>query len=272
MKLKIVKASQGLVWVRQGMLACRKQPLGFIGLLGLVGFVALLLVGLPERIGALLVVGVMPLAWMGFMLATRRVLTGERITPTVMIEALKGRDAPRRDFALLGGAYILATLAVLQIAQWLGPDPDALEAIMQSTKDAAEMLSNPLVQEDMLWRMGLTVPISLIFWHTPALILWAHVPVGKALFFSAVATWRNLGAFCVYGLGWMGVVLAIALVDRVLLALVPEPMLANVVALAAGMWVASAFYASLYFTVVDCFEPQRPDEGPGAPVAVTPQP
>ena len=31
-------------------------------------------------------------------------------------------------------------------------------------------------------------------------------------------------------------------------------LLGNVLAIAGGMWVASAFYASLYFTVVDCFE------------------
>lgn len=264
MKLKLVKASQGLVWVRQGMLACRKQPLGFIGLLGLVGLAALILVGLPARIGAMLVVGAMPLMWMGFMLATRRVLTGERITPLVMIEAVKGHDAPRRAFAQLGGAYIVATLAVLQLAQWLGPDPDALEAIMTSSNDAAEVLSDPLVQQDMMWRMGLTIPISLAFWHTPALVLWARLPVAKALFFSAVATWRNLGAFLVYGMGWASAVLAIGLLDRALLALTGAQMLVNVVAMAGGMWLAAAFYASLYFTVVDCFEPEPPLQEPPA--------
>lgn len=260
MKLKLVKASQGLVWFRQGVLACRQQPLGFIGLLGLVGSIALILVSLSGRLGQLLVVSAMPLAWMGFMLATRRALTGQRITPTVMIEALKGADAPKREFAMLGAVYLLATLLVLELAQWLGPDPDALDKIMTGTQDTAELLMNPLVQEDMLWRTLLTIPVSLAFWHTPALVLWARVPVAKAVFFSAVATWRNLGAFLVYGLCWFGVMLMVALADRALLAIIPEPMLANIVAIMASMWLVSAFYASLYFTVVDCFEPQKPDQ------------
>lgn len=257
MKLKLVKASQGLVWVRQGMLACRQQPLGYIGLLGLFGTAALLLIGLPARIGAMLIMGAMPLMWMGFMLATRRVLTGERITPAVMLEPIKGHDSPRREFAMLGALYVLATLLVLQLANWIGPDPDELDALIENTKDMAELLANPLVQQDMMWRAILTVPVSLVFWHTPALILWARTPVSKALFFSAVATWRNLGAFIVYAMGWVGVLTVVALLGRALLFIVPAPLLVNVAVMAASMWVAAAFYASLYFTVVDCFEPQQ---------------
>lgn len=257
MKLKLVKPAQGLVWVRQGMLACRQQPLGFVGLLGLVGCAALILMVLPARVGALLVVGGMPVIWMGFMLATRRVLTGQRITPAVLFEALKGPDAPRREFAILGGVYVVITLVMQQVAQWLGPDPDALNALIESSKDASELITNPLFQEDMMWRMGLTLPVSLLFWHTPALLLWARQPVAKALFFSAVATWRNLGAFIVYGLGWTGTMIVVALLDQVLLAIVPEPTIANVLVVIPGMWVAASFYASLYFTVVDCFEPQQ---------------
>ena len=78
--------------------------------------------------------------------------------------------------------------------------------------------------------------------------------MSKALFFSIVACWRNLGAFAVYGLGWFVVVLALGLLDRFLLSQLPVPMLGNILAISAGLWVASAFYASLYFTVVDCFE------------------
>jgi hypothetical protein len=265
MKLKLVKASQGLVWVRQGMLACRKQPLGYVGLIGLTGFVNLVLLGLLEPLGDTLVAALMPLIWIGFMLATRRVLINERITPSVMIEALKGPDAPRKPFALLGGVYVLATMAALQLAQWLGPDPDALDRVTESTKDMAELFANPLVREAILWRTGLTLPLPLLIWHAPALVLWGRLPVAKALFFSAVATWRNLGAFAVFALAWGGISLALALTYRALLALIGEPAVVNVLALAGGMWLAAAFYASLYFTVVDSFEAQGQDEAPAAP-------
>jgi hypothetical protein len=267
MKLRLVKASQGLVWVRQGLLALKQQPLGFIGLMGMMGMGAVLLLTLPARMGALLVVGVMPVAWMAFMLATRRVMTGQRVSPGVMLEVFKAPRSTRRDFLILGACYILATLAVVLIAGWLGPDADELTAITEGTEDMAAVLGNPLVQQDMLIRMLLTLPVSLVFWHTPALILWGHVPVGKALFFSAVASWRNLGAFMLFGLGWAGIVIALGLVDRVLASIIPAPALVDGLAMIAGMALASGFYASLYFTVVDCFEPNQPDEA-----AVNPTP
>jgi hypothetical protein len=260
MKLRLVKASQGLVWVRQGLLALKQQPLGFIGLLGMVGMVAVLLLSLPARAGAVLVVGVMPVAWMAFMLATRRVMTGQRVTPGVLTDVFKAPRATRRDFLILGACYILATLAVVQIAGWIGPDADELAKITEGTEDMAAVLANPLVQQDMLIRMLLTLPVSLVFWHTPALILWGHVPVGKALFFSAVASWRNLGAFVLYGLAWGGIVILLGLLDRVLASLIPAPALVDGLAMIAGMALASGFYASLYFTVVDCFEPNQPEE------------
>ncbi len=262
MKLKLVKASQGLVWVRQGMLASRKQPLGFVGLFGLMASAAMLLMGIQARLGGLLVIAAMPLMWMGFMLATRRVITGQRITPAVLIEAVRGPDSPRKAFATLGAAYVLGTMLVMQLAQWLGPDPDALDAVMEAAKTTTDVISSPLVQQDMLTRMVLTLPLSLLFWHTPALLLWAQLPVSKALFFSAVATWRNLPAFIVYGMAWGGVVTALALFDRALNTLLPEPLVGDLLTLVASMWVIGAFYASLYFTVVDCFEPQQAEGMP----------
>ena len=59
MKLRIVKASQGYVWLRQGLQVSLRQPFQFVGLLGLCVSAALLLIGLPV-VGPLLVVGCMP--------------------------------------------------------------------------------------------------------------------------------------------------------------------------------------------------------------------
>ena len=66
MKLKLVKASQGLVWIRQGMLACRQQPLGYIGLLGLSFMVATLMTALLGEVGVALATCLAPAIWMGF--------------------------------------------------------------------------------------------------------------------------------------------------------------------------------------------------------------
>lgn len=264
MKLKLVKATQGLVWVRQGLLACRQQPLGYISLLGLTSMAAMVLMLLLQDIGIALVTCLAPTVWMGFMLATRRVMTGQTITPVVMIEAFKADKAIRRDFAVLGLLYGMCMLATLELAGWLGPDPAALEEIKTKAQDLADVITNPLVQQSMLLDLVLTLPVTLLFLHAPALILWARVPVGKALFFSAVASWRNLGAFIVFGLGWFGVLSALVLVAGLIVTILPIPVLVNALTMAASMGLAAAFYGSLYFAVVDCFDPQKPAEPNGA--------
>jgi len=265
MKLKLVKASQGLVWVRQGLLACKQQPLGYISLLGLTSLGAMLLMLLLQDVGLALVTCLAPSVWMGFMLATRRVLTGQSITPAVMIEAFKGDATIRREFALLGLLYGLCMLGALELSGWLGPDAAALEDIKTKAQDLADVITNPLVQQSMLLDLALTLPVTLLFLHAPALILWARVPWTKALFFSAVASWRNLGAFVMFGLGWFGVLGALALAAGLIVTILPIPALVNALTMAASMGLAAAFYGSLYFAVVDCFDPQRPTD-PTEPV------
>lgn len=265
MKLRIVPASSGWQWMRQGLQSLRRQPMNYMGLVGMLIGAAVLLATLPI-VGPLVVVGVMPMVWLGFILATRRVVLGQRITPSVMIEAVRNPDSPRKPLTQLAGAYIAAVQAMMLLATLVGPGAEAVsEAMqaMQAAQDGSELVVSPVVLEDMLWRMALLVPISLVFWHAPALVLWAKLPVGKALFFSAVATWRNLGAFVVYGLSWVGALFALGLLDRLLLSAIPVPVLANALAFAGALALAGAFYASLYFTTVDCFEAPAPgvDEG-----------
>ncbi|TAK90315.1 MAG: hypothetical protein EPO09_16935 [Aquabacterium sp.] len=266
MKLKLVKASQGLVWIRQGMLACRQQPLGYIGLLGLSFMAATLLTALLGDVGVALATCLAPSIWMGFMLGTRRVLTGQMVTPTVMVEPFKTDPATRKSFMLLGAAYGLIMLAAVTVATMLGPDPALLDNIKDKSKDIGDMIGDPLVQQVLLLELVLTLPVTLMFLHAPALILWAHMPVAKAIFFSLMASWRNLGAFLVFGLGWFGVLSGVALLAAGVSAILPIPMLVSVVMMTASMWVAASFYASLYFTVVDCFEPHQPEVAPPSAV------
>ena len=252
MKLRIVPASRGLVWLQQGLNVARQQPFHFMGLVGLVASAGILLAGLP-LIGPLLVLTAMPAVWMGFMLASRRTMAGERVTPGVLLEAVRGDGGARQAFLKLGAAYVVATLIVMQLAHLLGPGANVLGEMISQSKTAGEVLNHPDVQRDLLWRLVLSLPVSLLFWHTPALLLWARTPIGKALFFSAVASWRNLGAFVLYGAGWMAAISALVVVDRFVLSLLPD-VLGSLLAVSGGLWLFAAFYASLYFTVMDCFD------------------
>lgn len=253
MKLRLVPALQGWRWVQRGLLTAKAQPVAFLALVGLLVSSMLLLAVVPV-LGALLVLGLMPAVWMSFMLATHMANDGQRVTPAVLLEPWRMPGAPKQEWIKLGAAYMAAMILAMQLADWFGPGNEALQLAHEQSKDLAELAENPTFQADILWRWGLTLPVSLLFWHTPALVLWGRIPVGKAIFFSAVASWRNLSAFAIYGLSWGAVALLVALLVRALATLIPVPMVVEVLVVMISMWTASAFYASLYFTVVDCFE------------------
>lgn len=255
MKLKVVPARRGLGWIKDGMGVCVKQPLGFVSLLGLVITGAMLLMAVPV-LGPLVVVSAMPMVWMAFMLASRRVLSDRRITPSVLVEPVRA-PSDRAPWLRLGALYAMATTVVIVLGGLLGPGMEELSTVIESTDQAEAVMSNPVVQSSLLWRLALTLPVSLLFWHTPALVHWSRLPVGKALFFSAVASWRNLGAFALYGAGWAVLLMMVGVIMQVVATVLQIPALSTLIAVLGGMWVAAAFYASLYFSVVDCFEPSE---------------
>ncbi len=257
MKLQIVPARQGARWVRAGFAVFFRRPLAFAALFTLFVFAGLVSMLVP-LIGAWLLLAALPLVSLAFMLATQRTLAGRTPTPSVFSEPL--RVSPKRTTALvqMGLAYALASLVII----WLSDAADggkfeALQDAMASGKgDAAaiaELLGDPQLQFGLLLRFGLAALLSLPFWHAPALVHWGDLGMGKSLFFSTVACWLNLGAFTVYGLAWGGVILAFGAIANVLAALLAQPQLIALAAIPAGLLFSTIFYASLYFTVTDCF-------------------
>jgi hypothetical protein len=83
---------------------------------------------------------------------------------------------------------------------------------------------------------------------------WDGQSVAQSLFSSTVGCWRNKGAFAVFGLTWVAVILAFGvLLNTVFALLLDSPQLVPMAALPAGLLFSTVFYASLYFTFADCF-------------------
>ena len=57
--------------------------------------------------------------------------------------------------------------------------------------------------------VGLHLPLSLMFWHAPALVHWHGFSPLKGLFFSLLACLRNFWAFAVFALMWLAVLIAV---------------------------------------------------------------
>jgi hypothetical protein len=112
--------------------------------------------------------------------------------------------------------------------------------------------------------MLLYLPLSLMFWHAPALVHWHGVSPVKSMFFSFWACWKNFGAFAVFGLVWVAILLVVGLAVTLLATLLGSPEFAAVAMFPTVLVLVSMFFSSLYFTFRDSF---AVDEEP-APTAV----
>ena len=267
MKLQLVRARQGALWVRQGFAVFIKQPLAFAGLFAAFLFGVFALTLLPV-VGPMLLLALLPLGSLGFMIATRNALEGRFPLPRAFIAPLRAGRAQLLAIVQLGLIYAAATWGILTLSDWI--DGGALDALMEaqtaaasSPEAVAERLADPRLELGVLLRFGLLGLLAVPFWHAPALVHWGGQGAGKALFFSTIACWRNKGAFVVYSLTWLGVFLLFALVANLIFAVFGRAQLVPFIAMPASLIFSTVFYASLYFTFIDCFAP-APAEADGS--------
>ena len=258
MKLRLVPASHGARWVRQGFAIFSKQPLGFSGLFAAFLFAMFLSMLLP-LIGGLLLLALLPLATLGFMIGTRAALDGHFPMPKVYFEPLRHGKPRRMAMLQLGVLYALATALIMWLSDTV--DGGALDKVMQSlpannsTPEAIqEQLTDDRLLLGLLLRFGLAGVLSVPFWHAPALVHWGGHPPAKALFFSLMACWRNRSAFFVYALTWAAVILLFAVVANLLFAMLGHIQWMAAAAMPASLVFSTVFYVSLYFTFADCFD------------------
>jgi hypothetical protein len=100
--------------------------------------------------------------------------------------------------------------------------------------------------------------MSMMFWHAPALVHWYGIPPVKSMFFSAVACWRNLGAFAVYLLAWAGVFVVGAAIILTISSALGGSELSAAVLMPGALLMSAMFFTSVYFSVKDCFELPSP--------------
>jgi hypothetical protein len=248
MKLNIVPARTGIQWARLGLQTFMKQPLALAALVFMYSTIAVAMLVIPV-VGPFLMMALVPMGTLGLMAATKVAETRSFPMPHVLLTAFRASRERVRAMIVLGALYAVAIVLISVIVHALVDVPDV------AGKDAVELAQMPeFVQAmfaTMLWTAVLYLPVSLAFWHAPALVHWHGVPPVKSLFFSFVACMRNAGAFTMYGLAWVGIALVIVAASS--LAGLITPWLFGVVFGAATTLASIAFYISIWFTFRDSF-------------------
>jgi hypothetical protein len=251
MKLNIVPARTGVLWVKLGMRTFLKQPLALAGLFFLF-MAAMSVLSLVPVLGNVLALALLPGATLGLMAATKEAVSGKFPLPTVLLSAFRAGKKQLRAMLVLGAIYAAGFLLVLAISAMVDGGKFARLYLVGSSI-SAEALQEGDFELAVIVAMAFYMPLSLLFWHAPALVHWYGISPVKSLFFSMVACMRNFWAFTVYSLVWLGAFIGMGMVVAVVAALAGSPELATAVMFPAAMLMAAMFFTSIYFTFEDSF-------------------
>ena len=251
MKLNVVPAKNGSLWVRQGIRAFWKQPLALSGLFFMFMASMSLLSPVPV-LGAFLALMLLPAASLGLMAAAREVDLGKFPMPLILVAGFRTGQDGKRNMVVLGLIYGLCFVGVMGLSTLVdGGDFAKLYLVGGSLE--MDTLMKPEFQNAMWLSLMLYLPLSLVFWHAPALTHWHAVPVTKSLFFSTVACLSNWRAFLVFGVMWTAIFLGTTLVITLIGGLIGDGDFAAMALLPAILMLASMFFCSTFYSFKDCF-------------------
>ena len=257
MKLNILPARTGIAWVKQGMRTFFKQPLALAGLFFMFMAVMTVASQVPV-IGFVLAMTLLPAATLGLMVATRQASDGRFPMPLVLLAAFRAGRQQARAMLVLGALYAVGFLVTLGLSS-LADGGDFARVYLGGATPTREMMLQPSFQGAMWLFIGLHLPLSLMFWHAPALVHWHGFPPIKSLFFSLLACLRNFWAYAVFAVMWLAVLIFVVALVSTLGGLLGQPSLAGDLLFPALLLLASMFFTSLYFTFEDTFGPPPTD-------------
>jgi hypothetical protein len=260
MRLNLVRPRTGLAWAKQGVRVFFRQPLAMSGLFFL--FMALLSVAsLLPFIGSALALALLPAATLGLMAATREAEHGKFPMPTILATAFRAGRQRARAMMALGAFYAVGFLLLLGVSTLFDGGGFA-HLYLFGGKITQELVNQPEFQMAMWAAMLMYLPLSLLFWHAPALVHWHDVSPAKSMFFSFMACWKNFGAFLVFGLVWLAFLMIVGLTVTLVATLLGSPEFAAVAMFPAVLVLVSMFFSSLYFTFRDSFSVDEDAEHP----------
>jgi hypothetical protein len=251
-KLNIVPARTGILWVKLGIQTFLKQPLALTGLFFMYMATVLVLTQIPIA-GPLFAAMLVPAVTLGLMAATAEAASGRFPMPTVLLSAFRAGRQRARAMLMLGVMYAVGSTLATQLAKLLAGEPPA-----------AAQGANPQFDSLMLLVLLMNAPLVVLFWHAPALVHWHGVQPAKSLFFSAVACFRNMGAMLVFGFTWIGVFLVVGFLFSTIGRILGGDAAARSIMMPAVLLLVTMFSSSLYFTFRDSFRAE-PESAPPSP-------
>lgn len=268
LKLKEVPAAAGWQWITLALQEYWRHPVAYAGLLvsyllsnlGVLVLASLLAEVHPALfyVGGALVVMAMPLLTLAFVMGTHEARQGRLLhIGLYVIPWMQKAPDRRKPLLLLLLAFLVATVVSFQLAgvfdnqAWQQLE-EAMSKGPMSDDEITRLFNSPEISAALAWRSVAIAVVSIPFWFAPVLVFWGGQGPAQAMFSSLLALWRARGAFFLYFLGGMGVVMVVSMLAGFVLALL-GPGVAGLLAIPLGLILPTIFYVSLYFSFRDCF-------------------
>ena len=134
-----------------------------------------------------------------------------------------------------------------------------LSLLIEWAIDAPSDLAKLTLQDallNMLPLLVMMIPVFMAFCFAPVLTAWHEMPPAKAMFFSFVACWRNLGAFALHFINCLIVIMAAGFVRVISSSVLPGmgDVIGYVLQLVMLLVFVPTMMASIYIAYRDIFE------------------
>ena len=203
---------EGAAWISQAWRIFRLRPWMWLGMIFVIGLIGAL-VQLVPFVGGLISALLSFFFTGGLMLSCDALEEGGELQFDYLFSGFKYKFGELAVLTLLYIAFFIVGLIVASILFAIfvgGFNPGEFAAAINSgSGDAGDAL---LVILFMLIIMMLCIPLIMMVWFAPALIVLHDVRPFESMKMSFKACLRNIGAFIVNGLAWSGMALAAALV------------------------------------------------------------
>jgi uncharacterized membrane protein len=234
-RLRRVPVLYGWRWIAEAFRLFRRNPLIWIALNLALVLIAIAL-GVVPVLGTYLIYLFTPMFLAGLMSACRDTQLGREIEIAHLFRGFVDNAA---QLVTVGGVYLVGNVLVAGVAIALGGAElqEVLAAAAEGRTDVDPAVANK-ASLAVLVAAALFVPLAMLLWFAPALVMLERVPAWRALVLSMQACLANLVPFLLYG-----VVMSALLVLALLPALI-----------GLALWLPIAVI-STYTAYVDIFPP-----------------
>ena len=265
MKLNILPARTGYLWVKSGFALFFFKPTAFLGFFTSFMLLMILLSNIPY-VGSYLTMLAFPAMSLGMMsignecVKLKKNMVLPMTPPPLFMAWLTIRRAIKPLFNM--GIWFAFGFAAILLVGAIMDNGEFAKLYLQGGELSKELMEKDGFRSAVLVSAVLYLPLAAVFWFAPALTNWKQMPLTKSLFFSAYAVFRNWRAFGLYVLTWSAVFSTIsALVLMLTSAIAGEDGMAFIL-LPLIVLLSTVFMASTFPTFVDCFQhtPQTADK------------